>query len=382
MTVELHSLRNSPMLSASAAALPERVAWARDLPVRLPSEILAVLEQRESVTLAHARQSAADLRLAAAFTNVRPTSSRLPFSYQMIPGPLRRLAAGVIGRLQRARQVSWASFPGWPLDLSADVAADLVELPTVTFTRTPVLITHDIDSAEGLRNLNGLFLPIEEAAGMRSANYIVPCAWPVDPGLARAALQRGHEIGVHGYDHANRTPFASDTERQARLEAGHRFARQYGGIGYRAPSLLRTKALMAGLETFYRYDSSIPTSGGPFPVPNNGCATARPWRFGRMWELPLSLPRDGSLRFLGYSPSEIGRLWRQTTLHIAESGGIVTLLTHCEGSFSGNPPMLGEYRRFLEWVAADGRFECVLPATLVGRLDRLWPETCGAPPLG
>jgi len=224
-----------------------------------------------------------------------------------------------------------------------------------------------------LHNLHDLFMPIEEAAGMRSANYVVPCAWPVDPGLARAVRDRGHEIGVHGYDHANRTPFVSDAERRERLAAGHAFACAYGGSGYRAPSLLRTAALLEALQGFYRYDSSIPTSGGAFPVPNNGCASARPWRFGRMWELPLSMPRDGSLRFLGHSPAKIGQMWRQAALQISASGGAINLLTHCEARFSGNKMMLHEYRGFLDWLAADPRFEVILPHTLVERLEKSDP---------
>jgi len=184
---------------------------------------------------------------------------------------------------------------------------------------------------------------------------------------------RGHEIGVHGYDHANRTPFLPANERRARLEAGHAFGREHGAVGYRAPSLLRTAALIEDLQPLFRYDSSIPTSGGVFPVPNNGCASARPWRFGAMWELPLSMPRDGSLRFLGHSPMEIGALWREIALHITRSGGLVCLLTHCESGFSGNPAMLAQYREFLTWVAAEPRFEFLRPMDLVQRLDQTYP---------
>jgi hypothetical protein len=359
------------MAQVPDAALPQQIAWAAGLPLNLPPNLLEVLTQptQNYASSQVLQEAAATLRLASAFTDAPPVSSRLPFSYHALPGPIRRLLANLIGRLQRARQNTWARFPGWPLDLSADVAADLTGFPTITFSPSPALLTHDIDSPEGLRNLHDMFLPIEESFGMRSANYIVPCAWAVDPGLVRALTDRGHEIGVHGYDHANRTPFVSDTQRRERLTAGHAFAREYGGVGYRAPSLLRTRALIEGLQTLYRYDSSIPTSGGAFPVPNNGCASARPWRFGRMWELPLSMPRDGSLRFLGHSPAEIGKLWRDAAGRIAQSGGILNLLTHCEAGFSGNEPMLREYRSFLEWLAADSRFEVMLPVALVDRLD-------------
>jgi peptidoglycan/xylan/chitin deacetylase (PgdA/CDA1 family) len=356
----------------SDLVLPARVAWAEGLPLTLPPALMHLLTTPapDDDASSAARRIANELRLRAAFTDTPPASARLPFSYQTIPGPLRRLMANAIGRLQRVRQQSWARYPGWPLDLSADVAADLAGAGGIVFARTPVLVTHDIDSPEGLRNLRDMFLPVEEAVGARSANYLVPCAWPVDAQLVQEVAARGHEIGVHGYDHANRTAFVPEQERRARLAAGHEFARRYGGVGYRAPSLLRTQALIDDLRPLYRYDSSIPTSGGAFPVPNNGCASARPWQFGTLWELPLSMPRDGSLRFLGHSAAAIGALWRDTATRIARSGGMVCLLTHCEAGFSGNPPMLAQYRDFLEWVAARPQFEFIRPMDLVDRLDR------------
>jgi peptidoglycan/xylan/chitin deacetylase (PgdA/CDA1 family) len=308
------------------------------------------------------------LRTRAAFTETPPASSRLPINYRTVPGPIRHLIAAAIGRWQNAREGSWSKFPGWPLDLSADFATDVSGKTTMKFLRTPVLLTHDIDSAEGLENLQRWFLAAEEAAGARSTSYVVPCAWPLDHGLLAETVTRGHEIGVHGYDHANRTPFVSAEDRRQRLDAGRRFGDWYDAIGYRAPSLLRTAALITDLAPRYRYDASIPTSGGAFPVPNNGCASARPWRIGELWEIPLTLPRDGSLLFLGYSAKAIGALWRDTAMTISRSGGIVSLLTHCERGFSGNPAILSVYRDFLEWLASNSRFEFVRSDRLVSRL--------------
>jgi len=181
----------------------------------------------------------------------------------------------------------------------------------------------------------------------------VPCAWPVDRGLTSQVVSRGHEVGVHGYDHSNLTPFASDTERRRRLDAALPFATEHRSLGYRAPSLLRTRALLRDVSSRYAYDSSIPTSGGLFPVPNNGCASARPWAVidRSILELPLSMPRDGSLRFLGYSPDEIFSLWVECADRIARSRGVVVLLTHCEQRFSGGGAMFGAYRRFVEYIA-------------------------------
>jgi peptidoglycan/xylan/chitin deacetylase (PgdA/CDA1 family) len=355
----------------STSALPDRIGWAGDLWVSVPQPLaarLAASDYDDPETHLLADRSVDHLRMRRAYTPVPPVSARLPFSYRRIPGPARRQLARAMGYLQWVRRRSWTSYPGWPIDLSADFAADLAGHPNVAFARTPVLLTHDIDSPEGLENFVREFLPIEEAVGARSANYVVPHAWPLDYRLLDAVAARGHEIGVHGYDHANRTAFLPGPERTQRLARGREFGNRYGVVGYRAPSLLRTEALLADLAPLYDYDSSIPTSGGPFPVPNNGCASARPWRIGHLWEIPITLPRDGSLRFLGYSPAGILRLWKETALTAARSGGIISLLTHCERGFSGNRPMLAAYRAFVEYAAT--QFTFYTPRDLVTALQK------------
>jgi peptidoglycan/xylan/chitin deacetylase (PgdA/CDA1 family) len=334
---------------AAATADPAKVPWAEGLKVSLPP--LAASDVDPIAALDR-------LRLARAFTDVQPASSRLPFSYQSVPMGLRTLVGGVIGRLKRRQQNRWAAFPRYPIDLSADYLADLLGVAPSPFAAgaTPVLLSHDLDTAEGLANAVALFAPLEEKYGARAASYIVPCAWPIDPGQLSELQRRGHEIGIHGFDHSNRTPYAGASERKMRLEAARPLIERYGITGYRAPSLVRTRPLLEDLAGLYRYDSSIPTSGGLFPVPNNGCASARSFMVCGIWEIPLSMPRDGSLRFLGYAPEEIFDIWCKSADLIARSGGVVSLLTHCEARFSGNAPMLKVYERFLSYLAESGRF--------------------------
>jgi hypothetical protein len=148
------------------------------------------------------------------------------------------------------------------------------------------------------------------------------------------------------------------------LSAGLDVLAKYRVRGYRAPSLLRTAPLLADLKERFAYDSSVPTSGGVFPVPQNGCASARPFLLEGILEIPLSMPRDGSLRFLGYGLEDIYQLWVACARRIQRSGGVVMLLTHCERHFSGNKEMLGIYRRFLEYIAGDSTFTWSTPATV------------------
>lgn len=344
------------------------LAWAEGSYVCIPRSVLTETgladtldgQGRATLTADLPRPTASHaemLRLRNAFTDKAPTSARLPFSYHWVPGFVRHLVASSIGRWQRKREHVWATFPRWPLDLSSDFLADWASgSPAQPVGPTPVLLTHDLDSAEGIHNLVYLFLDREERRHARSTSFVVPCGWPLDHGLLREIQQRDHALGVHGYDHANRTSFVSHSERLERLDAGRKAMADYHPEGYRAPSLLRTTGLLEDLQHSYRYDSSIPTAGGAFPTPNNGCASARPFRLGSLIEIPLSLPRDGSLRFLGHTPREIADLWIQCARAIARSRGVVVLLTHCEKRFSGNPGMLEAYDAFLDFIASSPEF--------------------------
>jgi peptidoglycan/xylan/chitin deacetylase (PgdA/CDA1 family) len=362
--------------------LPE-LTWAEGMHICLPRDILAdtglveTLDNKGQVTISAdlrrpAPHHADSLRLRRAFTDRAPTSSRLPFPYHRVPAWLRNGIASLLGRRQKKRAHIWAAFPRWPLDLSADFLADWAAGPAATLAQhgpTPVLLTHDLDSPEGVTNLVHLFLNREERHGARSSNFVVPCAWPLDHGLLGEIRQRGHTLGVHGYDHANRTSFVSAADRLKRLTAGKDMLADYEADGYRAPSLLRTRPLLQDLERFYRFDSSIPTSGGLFPTPNNGCASARPFLLGGLRETPLSLPRDGSLRFFGHRPAEIRDLWIACARTIARSRGVVVLLTHCERRFSGNSGMLQAYEEFLDFIASSAKFRfSSFPEVLSARL--------------
>lgn len=357
---------------------PACLQWAEGLTVSLPSRLAVALApriQKGDLRLEKTeftRNAVEELRLHAAFTDHMPVSSRLPVSYQIVPPVVRTLIGRLIGAYERRRTNTWARFPKWPIDLSVDFLSDLIAGDNQldgSEALTPVWISHDLDTPEGLRNLTDRFLEIEEASGARSTNYIVPCDWPIDHGLLAQVRERGHEIGVHGYDHSNTTPFCDSEKRRQRLSAAVPLIERYAITGYRAPSLVRTRSLLNDLSTHYRYDSSIPTSGGRFPVPNNGCASARPFTIGSLLELPLSLPRDGSLRFLGFGPDAILDMWKTCADLIRRSRGVVSLLTHCEARFCGNPAMLRTYRRFLDHLNEDGRYRFTTANALVRDLQ-------------
>jgi len=72
-----------------------------------------------------------------------------------------------------------------------------------------------------------------------------------------------------------------------------------------------------------------------------------------------------SLMFLGYDPGAIRRLWIEVTNIISRSSGVISVLTHCERSFSGNSATLGTYLAFIGRSAGDRRFRFVKPRGLI-----------------
>nr|CRH05324.1 protein of unknown function [Candidatus Magnetococcus massalia] len=356
-----------PVTVDASLATSHPLHWAAGVQVHLPSDFVKqhCVAQGSSwlfpaaLNLDHIEALAwQPLRELRAYTPIPPTSSRLPISYQRIPPRVRSWIASLLGRRGLKKLADPNRFPGWPLDLSSDFAADCTgENPSLWREgATPVILSHDLDSQEGVENLERWFLELEERYGARSMNYVVACGWQLDRGQMARIKARGHELGIHGYDHANRTAFVGAAERQERLDAMQQVAQQIGATGYRAPSLLRTPELLAALAGRYRHDSTIPTAGGLFPMPDNGSATARPYWLGELLEIPLSMPRDGSLRFLGHSPEQISQIWIHSAQQIARSGGVVVLLTHCEERFSGNPEMLSAYEAFLAFIAESDTF--------------------------
>ena len=295
------------------------------------------------------------LRTIRMFTDEVPLSSRLPISYQLIPPFIRSLIARVIGRRKWRDIRNWAYFPGFPLDLTVDILSDIFGVPYDRLKPTPVLLTHDIDSLEGLKKLP-MFIKEEESVGARSTNFVVPCSWPLDHDILSGLAASGHEIGIHGFDHSNTTAFLNEPVIAKRIDKMQDLIGRYKITGYRAPSLLRTRKLLRELSRAFTYDSSIPTSGGLFPIPNNGCASARHFMVEGIHEIPLSMPRDGSLLFLGYQPNEIKDIWLTCADKISSSGGVIVLLTHCEKRFSGNDRMLGVYRDLLQYFKSDENF--------------------------
>jgi peptidoglycan/xylan/chitin deacetylase (PgdA/CDA1 family) len=297
----------------------------------------------------------------------RPMVSRLPFDYSLLPMWLIGLAARLLNRPRDLSRLP--AFPAYPLDYSADLlfGLRLGNLSTYPLAwpegrRFAIVLTHDVDTAWVFKHPPWLdcFLAAEEENGFRSAWYVVPIhirGQRVRQALA-ALARRGHELGVHGYNHDAGLPDLPAEILCAKLQRARELVAEFEPhhLGYRAPWLSRSDVMYGALEEAgYLYDTSRPTvdfQRGNRGA-NNGCCTLFPFLQGRLVLLPISLPQDAMIGSLGMSPQ---RFW-DWILGLIETikarHGVVVISTHLQPHHSANPPMFEGYRRILKALAAD-----------------------------
>lgn len=208
--------------------------------------------------------------------------------------------------------------------------------------RFAVCLTHDIETAEGLKRVPEI-AAIEAAYGIRSAWFVVPHAYPVDQGILEELRANGHEIGIHGYNHDGRL-FTSRALFESRSKLINQAGQKYQAAGFRAPMVHRNLAWMQSLE--FDYDASC-FDIDPFQAMPGGVGGVWPFMAGRLVELPYTLPQDHTLMVtLGVSAYDV---WVQKLQLIERLSGLAMLITHPD--YLDTPKRQDEYRRFCEHVA-------------------------------
>ncbi len=178
-----------------------------------------------------ARRDAANARLSRGFrfyyNFVRPR----------LPAPLRRRMQA---RYRVPTTLDWYLptdfFAGLIDALPADEPLCVIH-PWPARARFAFALTHDVETAEGMRNILRI-ARIEEDLGFRSSWNIVPRLYDIDHGLLRELQTRGFEIGIHGYNHDGKL-FASQQTFFRRLEVIQQAAAEMSAVGFRAPMMHR-----------------------------------------------------------------------------------------------------------------------------------------------
>ena len=225
-----------------------------------------------------------------------------------------------------------------------------------------LVLTHDVESAAGLRKTRRL-MEVELELGFRSSfNFVPESDYRVPPELREELTQNGFEVGIHDLKHDGRL-YQSPRGFSQRAERINHYLAEWQAVGFRSAFMLRQLDWLHELDI--RYDASTfdtdpfePQPEGyhtifPLWIPrsdlssrksnslNSHSPTLHPSRDGYV-ELPYTLPQDSTLFLL--LREETPDIWFRKLDWIAEHGGMALLITHPDYmSMNGADPKAGEY---------------------------------------
>jgi peptidoglycan/xylan/chitin deacetylase (PgdA/CDA1 family) len=270
--------------------------------------------------------------------------------------PLIPRRAQISGRRLLARRKRNLSFPIWPIEdgvlsllsfyaLCLLIARDEESLRFRWFWphghRAALILTHDVESGEGLKRMLEI-ADIEEERGFRSSFNIVASSYPIDHGFVRELKERGFEIGVHGLRH-DRSLFASRAAFVRQLPALEEAVRKLGADGFRSPSTYRVYEWLAELPVLY--DTSVPHSD-PFEPQPGGCCTLWPYAIGDVIELPYTMSQDHTLfTLLGERSVDP---WIRQVDAIEQRHGLIQCVSHPDPGYLGDADKRALYIELLD----------------------------------
>lgn len=315
----------------------------------------------ESLTLPALEPSLDRDLLEERYTPRTRQAGALTLYYRVKPWVPRRVqlaARRAYARRVRRRHERPGAFPRWPIEplaverWEAEVRACLRStgadrVPFVGFWpaghRFAFVVTHDVESARGLRNA-GRLLAVERRHDVVSSWNLVARGYPLDPTVVGAIRAAGGEIGLHGLTHDGRL-FESRSRFEREVAAIRGTLAAWGAEGFRSPATHRNAAWMQELGC--RYDSSFPDTD-PFEPQPGGCCSILPYFLGDVVELPITLVQDHTL-FEILRERDIA-LWREKAAWIARHGGLVTALVHPD--YLRTPDRLRRYDELLGFLRA------------------------------
>jgi len=278
----------------------------------------------------------------------------IDFYYLVKPLIPRTVQIALRRRLVQRRRAACASV--WPIDEGAGtVPHGWTGWPGGK--RFALVLTHDIESAQGIGRCSSL-ARIEERLGFRSSFNFVPERYATPPELRRDLAGRGFEIGVHGLCHDGKLYRSSEVFRE-RADRINGYLREWNAVGFRSPAMHHNLEWLCALAI--RYDSST-FDTDPFEPQADGVRTIFPFRVpDSEWgpgyvEMPYTLAQDSTL-FLLMRETGIG-VWRTKLDWIADRGGMALLNTHpdymrweagARPGAGGYP--VGYYEEFLAYAA-------------------------------
>ncbi len=189
-----------------------------------------------------------------------------------------------------------------------------------------VILTHDVESAEGMHKCLRL-AALEKELGFRSLFNFVPEKYVTPNSLRQELTKQGFEIGVHGLNHDGKL-FSSYKIFSERTPKINYYLKQWNAVGFRAPAMHHRLDWIWQLDI--KYDLST-FDTDPFEPQSDGVGTIFPFLIEtndpnrKIVEMPYTLVQDFTLFILMKKGIEI---WTKKLDWIAKNGGMALLNTH------------------------------------------------------
>ncbi len=222
----------------------------------------------------------------------------------------KRLRCAGVWPIDPAAGISPAGWSGWPGN-----------------KKFALVLTHDVDTQKGHDSCLSL-MNLEKHAGFISSFNFVPERYLVSCEVQDALSDNGFEIGVHGLKHDGKL-FSSRAVFNEQAAKINEYIREWGAVGFRAPSMIRNLEWIKDLNV--EYDAST-FDTDPFEPQPDGVGTIYPfWVNGAPGkrgyvELPYTLCQDFSL-FILMREKGIS-VWKEKLDWIAAHGGMALINTH------------------------------------------------------
>lgn len=289
----------------------------------------------------------------------RPLYSKYPSLYFLTPSWVRSLSRRIL-----------VGKKGEPAVLIKSYLERLKVFGDAGGMRVPILLTHDVDTARGLKTLPRL-LKAEEAQGFRSLTLLVTHRYRWKSGDLLAHHQAGHRFGVHDTTHDNTIAYIAPDQVRARIDQARAALGELGSSAFRAPAFLRSSELYEGLQGRVAFDFSSNDWALAWPHPGDGTAYPFPVRHKGLVCAPTNMPRDGEMLALGLSWSQMRDLCVQKARQLARVGAPVIFLNHPDPGFTDSDEAIDTYGALLKWFKECGLFQILAPDACLKELDRL-----------
>jgi len=266
-----------------------------------------------------------------------------------------------------------------------------------------LVLTHDVESAAGLRKCREL-MRLELELGFRSSfNFVPEGEYRLPRELREELTQNGFEVGIHDLKHDGRL-YQSRHEFSQRAARINRYLAEWQAAGFRSAFMLRKLDWLHELDI--QYDASTfdtdpfePQPEGhhtifPLWIPNSSRSIrssddpssngqSPPFSSSRRGyvELPYTLPQDSTL--FVFLQEKTPAVWMRKLDWIAEHGGMALVLTHPDYmAMDGSNRKFGQYRvdiyrKFLEYVRDkySGAYWFALPREVAAYVEQtmFWP---------